>query len=270
MKVNYSRIFGLLLILSGVAMILFGTVTLLTKPHYRAVATVQLDPSVRYDEEPTGIESEIIQSTNVLERVIEQLQLKSKWAHPRNGGRQLDQDEVLRTLRERIAFRRFPETMTIEIRVTDTEPVAAAELANTVIAAYEQHLYFVSLELARLADQALMKRCNEVEVKMNAAKQTMERLKEDLKVPHPEPTNLATAYPRYYQEKQRYEELKHFLDLASMKFNSGWDFQPQKLKIHHPLVPPVSIFPDPSLSGWICCTGVMMIGYGSYRTRLKS
>jgi uncharacterized protein involved in exopolysaccharide biosynthesis len=270
MKLNCIRVVGLLLILSGIAIVLFGTVTLLTKPHYRVVATVQLDPSVRYDEEPTGIETEIIQSTNVLDRVIEQLQLKSKWVAPRNGEKQLDEEDVLKMLRERIAFRRFPETMTIEIRVTDTEPVAATELANAIVAAYEEHLYFVSLELASFAGEALVKRCREVEAKMNAAKQTMERLKVELKVPDPEPADLATAYLRYYQEKQRYEELKHFLNLTSMKLNSGWHPQPPKLGIHHSLVPPVSIFPDPSLSGWICCTGVMMIGYGSYRTRLKS
>jgi len=131
-----AKRFGLAAILIGLALCGVGLWLLLIPAKYQATTRIMVE---HYESvvEPGGYglyfiqtEFEVIQSTLLLGRVIEALNLNASWGEKYAGGKTLETYETLRLLRQRLSFRGINNTKIIDISVTDANPAAAARIAN--------------------------------------------------------------------------------------------------------------------------------------------
>ena len=81
----------------------------------------------------------IIQSTAVLGRVVEQLNLEEEWGKKYNGGMKLSAAFAAEFLRRRISIHPIRNTQLISITAYSEDPREAANLANAITDAYRIH-----------------------------------------------------------------------------------------------------------------------------------
>jgi uncharacterized protein involved in exopolysaccharide biosynthesis len=84
-------------------------------------------------------EFEMIQSTAVLGRVVEKLNLDVEWGKKYNGGTTLKTAETIEFLKKRLDLCPVRTTSLIEIRVFSEDGREAARLANAVAEAYRDY-----------------------------------------------------------------------------------------------------------------------------------
>jgi serine/threonine protein kinase/capsular polysaccharide biosynthesis protein len=135
-------------------------VTLITPELYRSTSRVMLAPhaaassetanrsGVKVSYDPYLIQTElgVIQSSIVLDPVIQSLDLGGVWANRFGRGQPLTSSEVLNVLKSRIDLRPVRNANLIEIRSTDQQPELAAKIANEIALAYRAH--HISMESA--------------------------------------------------------------------------------------------------------------------------
>lgn len=84
-------------------------------------------------------EFEVIQSTAVLGRVVEKLNLDVEWGKKYFGGVRCAASDAVRILRQRIMIRPVRTTQLITITAYDWDPNEAARLANAITDAYRDY-----------------------------------------------------------------------------------------------------------------------------------
>ena len=80
----------------------------------------------------------MIQSQTVLKRVVENLDLQTRWSQRYANGEKLTADRALALLKEHLELRPVRNTSLIDINVFDELPREAAELANAIADSYQQ------------------------------------------------------------------------------------------------------------------------------------
>jgi capsular polysaccharide biosynthesis protein/tRNA A-37 threonylcarbamoyl transferase component Bud32 len=135
-------------------------VTLITPELYRSTARVMLAPhpaqssaaakpsgvSVSYDPYLIQTELGVIQSSIVLDPVIQSLDLGGVWSKRFGRGQPLTSSEVLSVLKSQIDLRPARNANLIEIRINDQQPELASKIANEIALAYRTH--HISVEAA--------------------------------------------------------------------------------------------------------------------------
>lgn len=101
-----------------------------------------------YDPYFIQTEFEVIQSAVILDRVIDNLNLKEAWGQRYNGGIPLQQPDARKILKGQIDLEPVRNTSLIQITVYSEEPAEAAQVANAVAEAYSDYRDDQSLELA--------------------------------------------------------------------------------------------------------------------------
>ncbi len=129
-----------------------------------------------YDPYFIQTEFEVIQSEQVLGKVIDKLNLSSTWAKTGAQGA-LTRNETLQMLRQRLDLKRLPNSSLVEIGVKDSNPQEAAKLANAVAEAYRDQRLEHRKQLSDAGLQALKKSLDEQEQKVAAAQQEVDRLR---------------------------------------------------------------------------------------------
>jgi uncharacterized protein involved in exopolysaccharide biosynthesis len=92
-----------------------------------------------YDPNFLQTEFEVIQSTAVLGRVVEKLNLDVEWGKKYNGGFKLSTSSAAEFLRQRIMIRPVRTTQLVTITAYDWDPNEAARLANAITDAYRDY-----------------------------------------------------------------------------------------------------------------------------------
>jgi len=97
---------------------------------------------------------QIIQSKEILYRVIDELRLADKWAE---NGQKRPKEEILARLLGKITVTQVRETNLVEIDVFSTDPQEAANIANTIAVQYrkrmiDDHMQRINLHLAELRE----------------------------------------------------------------------------------------------------------------------
>jgi hypothetical protein len=212
MKATQCNVFGVFLILIGTALALSGVFLLFRPADYQIAARIKIlgDFSEAYIMES---EFEVIESELILGRVLE----KPNLATIGGESRKLTRLEAIERLRKRLELATISDLGVFDIRVSDRDPIQAAETANTIAEAYLQHRREVSANGLKQTVENLEVLQSDTERKLKVTQEDANRLKKELHVPDPEPENLNVEYPTYASAKQRGQELKQFLDIIRQK-----------------------------------------------------
>lgn len=90
----------------------------------------------KYDPYFSQTVMEVIHSTAVLGRVVEQLNLNKRWAEQLGSGESLDTYKAIEILERRITLSQEKDTSLISIHASSKDPKEAAELANSIAESY--------------------------------------------------------------------------------------------------------------------------------------
>jgi uncharacterized protein involved in exopolysaccharide biosynthesis len=138
-----------------------------------------------YDPYFIQTEFEVIQSAEILGKVIEDQDLNVEWGKRYAGGQALKTDETMRILRGQINLRPVRNTSLIEIQVFSAKPDEAAQLANAIALAYKEWRLEQSRELALGGIAELEKQYLELVERVNESQAEVDELREDLGIVDP-------------------------------------------------------------------------------------
>src|SRR5262245_6853814 len=119
-----------------------------------------------YDPYFIQTEFEVIQSELILGKVIDMLKLNVEWGKKYAGGEVLRTPETMILLKGRMDLKPVRNTTLIEIRVYSDKPQEAADLANAIAKAYQNHRVEQRRKLSTLGIESLEARWKEQEKKI--------------------------------------------------------------------------------------------------------
>ena len=128
-------------------------------------------------------EFETIRSEKVLTKVMNALDLRSKWGARLNMGGPLSEEQTLSLLRSKIDLRPVRNTSFLEINVVSDKAEEAAELANEIAKAYTDFRTEQRQELSSRGIKALEERVEAQSGKVRKAQGELDVLREELGVP---------------------------------------------------------------------------------------
>jgi len=198
--VTAREVCGLALLGVGLVLILLGITLLLRPTIYQATARIRVEhdqTDINGLGEPRGVsgydpyfiqtEFEVIESQEVLDKVIEQLDLNREWGKKYAGGERLKTWETAALLKSKLDLRPVRNTSLIEIRVRSDKPDEAVRIANAIAEAYRTHRQERRAQLTKGGIQALEERFAEQEAKVRQAQKKVDDLRLQLSVNNPVP-----------------------------------------------------------------------------------
>ncbi len=132
-----------------------------------------------YDPYFIQTEFEVIQSEVILGKVVEKLNLNTVWAKKFNAPA-LKTTDTIALLKGRIDLRPVRNTSLIEIRVYSDNADEAAQLANAIATAYEEHRQEKGKRMTSGGIQVLREQFEEQERKVKAAQEKVDKLRNEL------------------------------------------------------------------------------------------
>ena len=150
-----------------------------------------------YDPYFIQTEFEVIQSQLILGKVIDQLDLRNRWAK-KFGVPELKQDEAMAILRSSMSLRPVRNTELIEITIVREDNKEAAELAETIAVAYRDYRLDERKRRSSGGIAALENRIKEENVAVEKQQKVVDDLRDKLKISDTlasgdMPTTLMTA-----------------------------------------------------------------------------
>jgi len=110
--------------------------------------------AMRYDPYFIQTTFEIMQSSLVLGKVVDDLHLDTAWAD-KNGGQKLSKVRAIELLKSRMSLQPIRNTKLVAISMTSDKPDEAAKLANAVAMAYQNYRVANNQQTARTGLEAL-------------------------------------------------------------------------------------------------------------------
>lgn len=181
-----------------VFMLVVLTTTLVTQylpPQYASIARIEVEkdapdieglrdrPNVtHFDPYYMTTQFEIIQSSSILDRVIDKLNLNERFAQRDKRPTPYRLDETRLLLKRMLDLNQSRNTSLIEIKVFSQKPEEAAEIANAIAEAYKEWRQETRLAIAQKGIASLEESQKEKELEMRIANTNMNRLREELKV----------------------------------------------------------------------------------------
>jgi uncharacterized protein involved in exopolysaccharide biosynthesis len=206
MKANLTKRFGFGAIIIGLALGSVGLWFLLSPAEYRATTriSVGIDNPESYDPYFIQTELEIIQSEDVLGKVVETLNLNSEWGRKYAWGKTLTTSETVWLLKRRLNLHLVPNSRFLDISVTDGNPVEAAKIANAIAEAYRDFRINQNRQQILGGIKILKEQYQTEENDIKIKQANLEQLKTQLTLTNPEPVEsvLVSNYPSYFQTKQ--------------------------------------------------------------------
>jgi Mg-chelatase subunit ChlD len=161
---------------------------------FQSAARIRLEPDVNsiegfstegpsdstYDPYFIQAELEIIQSEDVLSKAVEKLNSNKGWAT--RDGEELNKQEAITLLRERLDLKPVQNTSVLEIRAKSDKPDEAAAIANAVAEAYTDYLQENTRKLTSGGIEALKEQAGEVDKKVAQAQRELQRVAKESKV----------------------------------------------------------------------------------------
>src|ERR1051325_7294371 len=125
-------------------------------------------------------ESKVIQSDVVLSKVIEAMELNTKWGQKFNGGAPLKTSDTEEILKHRIDVSPDRNTKLFKITARSDNAEEAARLANQVVASYKQYRLDQFDEIKKRGIKSLQEQVTEQEQKIKVAQDEVDKLRKDL------------------------------------------------------------------------------------------
>jgi capsular exopolysaccharide synthesis family protein len=171
-------------------------VTFILPPRFASTAKIRVDRDVSditglterqslagYDPYFIETEFKVIQSSVILHKVIDKLNLNELWARKHGAEGKLKTDETAMLLKQQIDLRPVRNTSLIEIEVQSEDREEAASIANTIAEVYRDYRLEERRHRTLEAIKTLEDRWQEQEQKVRDAQKKVEELRTTLKVP---------------------------------------------------------------------------------------
>ncbi|MGA2867337.1 MAG: polysaccharide biosynthesis tyrosine autokinase [Verrucomicrobiota bacterium] len=139
-------------------------------------------PMGNYDPYFIQTEFEVIQSELILGKVIESQHLQEEWGKKFANGEKLTKLEAINSLKSRMALHPVRNTIIIEIQVFSDKPKEAADIANAIAEAYQQHRLDERKNLSTGGIAALLEARNLKEAEIVQAQTNVDRLRRELNI----------------------------------------------------------------------------------------
>lgn len=165
-------------------------------------------------------ELELIQSEAILSRVVDVLDLNSKWGQRFATSKKLRiSDEIIPFLRQQTKLRAIPNSGIVEICFIGEDPQEAAKIANTIAEVYRDWRHEGIRKLVQSAMAALEKQLEVTEQKIKKAEGNLEQLSKESNISPSELESglLKTNFPAYSKAKTELDEMKNFKELLAGK-----------------------------------------------------
>jgi uncharacterized protein involved in exopolysaccharide biosynthesis len=291
MEIHRIKIFGLTLLLAGLALYVAGLWLLLSPAQYRATARIKVlsdandiiglsgparDPSV-YDPYFIQAEIEVIQSEAVLRKVVEFLRLNSEWGEKYAGGNPLKTVESIKLLKHRVTAYVVPNTLyLIEIRATSEDSDEAAKIANAIAEAYMQYRVEVRRQLTLKGIELLTENYQREEEQIKTNQEQLEQLRKNLNHTNFESAKdlLKSNFPSYFLAKKEFDKMTNFHSLLKKKIETEKIdinlVQISYVKIVDPAIPPqMPEGPNRLLGAILLAMGLAMTAGEFFLTRFS-
>ena len=219
MEIRPVKIFGVSLLLAGLALCGVGLWLLVSPAQYRATARIEInsDPmdvqahgqNFSYDPYFIQPEFEILQSQVVLGRVVNSLNLNVEWGKKYAGGVMLTTNESVAILKQHLNLAIVRNPKLIEISFTSDDPNEAARIANAIAEAYQDYRLEKRNQETLKGIQVLTDDYRAEEQLIKTKQEKLDQLRKELNVPNPEPIDelLETNFPSYFQAKQELQKM---------------------------------------------------------------
>lgn len=208
---KFKLLLGLGLLIVGLVLCGGGLWLLLSPTPYRAVVRISVgvdDPS-SYD--PYFIQSEIavIRSVLVASNAVNTLNITGTWGRLGASGGNADMAEEIKIVQHDLQVRLLPNSRMLEIAVTDSDPGAAANIANAVADSYREFRIRNFRDQTRAGMLLLQSEFRKNQSALNAELQKLNLLRRELRVPVPDPSDLLleTNYHDYSVQKQKVQKM---------------------------------------------------------------
>jgi len=209
-------------------------VTFILTPTYSSTARIKIERDqtdiqgfssqqamMSYDPYFFLTESEVIKSEVVLGKVITNLDLNVEFT--KRYGQPYRTAESILLVKSHMDLKGVRNTSLVDITFLDEKPIQAARVANAIAEAYRDHRFEQKQEMSKRGIATLEKERDGLDKKINDEKETVDKLREDLKVSDmaasesaPTPLITSETFRRYHELKIEsqieYNRLKMLLD----------------------------------------------------------
>ncbi|MCX8091494.1 MAG: polysaccharide biosynthesis tyrosine autokinase [Verrucomicrobiae bacterium] len=127
-------------------------------------------------------EFEVIQSEQILSKVVDLLNLNAVWGRKYGGGQPLKTLDSIGLLRGRLSLKPVRNTSLIEIRVYSEDKDEAAKIAQAIAEVYRDYRQTRRLQLSMAGVEALEKRFSEHEAKIQQVQKELDLIRETNKI----------------------------------------------------------------------------------------
>jgi succinoglycan biosynthesis transport protein ExoP len=195
-------------------------VTFILPEKYASTARIQVNPDIAvittmggtpstagYDAYFIQTEFEIMQSEQVLGRVINNLNLNQEWGTKYNGGAALKTDETMQILKQNMSLSPERNTKLIDITYYSEDKNDTAKLANAIAEAYQDYRLAVANTNASGGIAAMEKQYQDDEQQIKDAQTNVDNLRKELGITDSDPNSLAPSPTLTQEQLQHYHEL---------------------------------------------------------------
>jgi capsular exopolysaccharide synthesis family protein len=161
-----------------------------------------------YDPYFIQTEFEIMQSEQVLGRLISKLNLNEEWGKKYNGNVPLKTDETMELLKGRMSLSPERNTKLIDITFYSEDKDDAARLANGVAEAYRDYRFSLRTQLASNGISVLEQSFEEDEGKIQTMQSNVDNLRKELNISDFDPNSTGPSPTLSDADVQRYNENK--------------------------------------------------------------
>ncbi len=177
-----------------------------------------------YDPYFIQTEFEVIQSELILGRVVDDLNLQDVWGKTYGNGEKLSRQDAISVLKRKMALHPVRNTILIEIQVFSEKPAEAAEIANAIAKAYQEHRTSTRANLSKSGITSLLQQREAKETEIATQQAKVDKLRQDLKIPDSTASEYSSG-PLLTQES-----LKH---INALRLESEAEFVRQNTLLSH-------------------------------------
>ena len=177
-----------------------------------------------YDPYFIQTEFEVIQSELILGRVVDRPESAGRWGKTYGNGEKLSRQDAISVLKRKMALHPVRNTILIEIQVFSEKPAEAAEIANAIAKAYQEHRTSTRANLSKSGITSLLQQREAKETEIATQQAKVDKLRQDLKIPDSTASEYSSG-PLLTQES-----LKH---INALRLESEAEFVRQNTLLSH-------------------------------------
>jgi capsular exopolysaccharide synthesis family protein len=212
-------------------------VTFILPPSYSSTARIVINPDsgvingmggtpmtaqMPYDAYFIQTEFEVMQSEQVLGRVIESLDLNNSWGKKYNGGQPLKTEDTMQLLKQRMSLSPERNTKLIDITVYSEDNTDAARVANGIAVAYQEYRWGLRNTNMMKGIAVYDREFQDEEDSIQAAQTNVDRLRKELNITDLDPQSTAPS-PTLDQTQLR--------NLKDQQIEQGKDFMKMSVQL---------------------------------------